>query len=74
MELTDTLQAASFIESFDRLISDKKLRTILKKHTSGRGAPAKISGSEVIKGLAYHFLSGAGALARARPSDLAPSV
>jgi len=48
MELKDTLQAASLIKRFDRLISDKKLRTLLKEHMSLPGAPAKISESEVI--------------------------
>jgi len=56
MELTATSHATSFIESFHRLISKKKLRSIVERHMSGRGAPAKISGSEVIKGLVYHFL------------------
>jgi hypothetical protein len=63
MELINSSHATSFIESFYRLISKKKLESILKKYRSGRGAPASLAGSEVILGLVYHFFSGAGTLA-----------
>jgi hypothetical protein len=43
MELIATSHATSFIESFYRLITKKKLESILKKYTSGRGAPANLA-------------------------------
>ena len=55
MEIIATSHATSFIESFHRLITKKKLESILKKYRSGRGAPANLAGSEVIMGLVYHF-------------------
>ena len=63
MEIIATSHATSFIESFHRLITKKKLESILKKYRSGRGAPANLAGSEVIMGLVYHFFSGAGTFA-----------
>lgn len=63
MELINSTNAISFIESFYRLINKRELQSILKKHTSGRGAPSRLAGSEVIAGLVYHFFSGAGTLA-----------
>ena len=63
MELIHSSNAISFIESFYRLINKRELQSILKKHTSGRGAPCSLAGSEVITGLVYHVFSGAGTLA-----------